>query len=97
MTQHIVGYENAVYYSKISNQVFGDNLLSLKNLIDDEIDFIGNFQNAKCSQDKNIDYNNLDFLDQMIDNIICLDTYNNKKLTNQYDTAKNFITKYSQK
>jgi len=96
MTQEIVGYENGVCYSKISDQIYGENLLSLKALIEEEIDFIGNFHQEETVLDANIQ--NYDSLDQMIDNILILDNHNNIfKNSKKYDFAKNFIDQYSNK
>jgi len=98
MTQHIECYKNEVYYNKISNQVFSENLFSVKNLIEKELEFFGNFQNKNnnCNEMiKNVDYD-FDLLDQMMDNIINLDSSNNKMMK-KYDIANSFINKYSQK
>lgn len=95
MTQHIVGYENEVYYEKISNQVYGENLVSMKNLINEELEFIGNFQERQTTKELSKEFLNLEFLDKIIDNMICLDNYSNGKINNQYEVAKRFIDKYS--
>lgn len=95
MTQHIKGYENEVYYEKISEQVYGDNLLSIKNLIEEELESIGNFQERRTTENLSNELINLEFLDKIIDNIICLDNYSNGKINRQYEVAKKFIDKYS--
>ena len=95
MTQHIVGYENEAYYKKISDQVYGDNLLSMKTLIEQELDFIGNFHESRIREELSTEFLNLEFLDKFIENIICLDNHCNEKITNRYDVAHKFIDKYS--
>lgn len=95
MTQHIVGYKNEVYYEKISNQVYGDNLLSMKHLIKEELESMGNFQEKMITKELSNEFLNFEFLDKIIDNIICLDNYSNGKINNQFETAKKFIDKYS--
>jgi len=95
MTQHIVGYENEVYYKKISNQVYEKHLVSMKNLIEEELEFIGNFQERHTTKDLSDEFLNLEFLDKIMDNILCLDNYNSEKINNQYELANKFIDKYS--
>lgn len=95
MTQHIESYENEVYYEKISDQVYGDNLLSMKNLIEEELKFIGNFQESLNTEELSNEYLNLEFLDKIMENIIYLDNYSNGKINNHFDVAKKFIDKYS--
>ena len=95
MTQHIVGYENEAYYKKISEQVYGDNLFSMKNLIEEKLEYIGNFQERGNSEELSNEYSNLEFLDKIIENFICLDNYTSEKINYQYDVAQKFIDKYS--
>lgn len=96
MTKHILGYENEAYYSKISDQIFGDNLLPMKNLIEEELEFIGNFQEREKTEELSNEFYNLEFLDKFIENITYLDNFNSSmKKTNQYETAQKFIDKYS--
>lgn len=99
MTQQIECYKNEVYYNEISNQVFSENLFSMKNLIEEELELFGNFQNKNNNFNenmKNVDYD-FDLLDQMMENIINLDSINNNKKMKKYEIANSFINKYSQK
>lgn len=94
MTQSIVGYKNAVYNSNISDQVFEQNLIPLKNLIN-ELEFIGNLQIRRYPSNHAKETLDLDLMDELIENIISLDTTTKNRITHQYEKAKNFISKYS--
>ncbi len=91
----MLGYENEVYYEKISDKVYGDNLLSMKYLIEEELEFIGNFQDIQNTEELSNEYSNLEYLDKIIDNIICLDNFNSEKWNNKFCVATKFIDKYS--
>jgi len=99
MTKYISNYKNEVYYNQISNQVFEENLCSLKSLIDEEVSFIGSQEaNPIAFQGPNINDYNLENIDQILDNIISMDNQlKNKNLLKEYDFASSFVAKYSKK
>ncbi len=99
MTSHIKFYESEVYYNEISNNLFSENIISIKKLLDNEMESFKNFdiQQKNCEENvTNVEYD-LDFLDQITEDIINIDDEDKKFMMKQYDFANSFISKYSQK